>query len=132
MSYPMNLRNRFDPPLLDCSFGNFFRLVMFNVDVSLDNECKTFIRKLREEFSHINGKYSKMLQQEEGIISFVRIKFGWGKPVWVGVPPFSSKNLVVLMDSKSGDGGIEAFINLDKNVMDKLELDEEFLAFVSV
>ncbi|KAM6589540.1 hypothetical protein CsatA_012145 [Cannabis sativa] len=156
MSYPMNLRNRFDPPLLDCSFGNIFRLVMFDVDVSEDNECEIFIRKLREEFSHIDGKYLKMLQQQEGMVkhldfikkmtnektlfsfsSWCRFPlyesdFGWGKPVWVGVPPFPSNNLVVLMDSKSGDGGIEAFINLDKNVIDKLESDEEFLAFVSI
>ena len=34
--------------------------------------------------------------------------FGWAKPIWVGSPSLTFKNLVVFMDTALGDDGIEA------------------------
>ncbi|KAL5760060.1 hypothetical protein ACOSQ2_018898 [Xanthoceras sorbifolium] len=48
---------------------------------------------------------------------------------WVGSASMSLSNLVVFMDTLSGNG-IEAWIHLKQDDMDKLEVDEELLAFV--
>jgi shikimate O-hydroxycinnamoyltransferase len=65
------------------------------------------------------------------------IDFGWGKPMWVSSIGLSGdsegvlSNLVVLMDTISGDG-IEAWVLLDKEDMDALGQDKELLAFASL
>nr|XP_043631542.1 stemmadenine O-acetyltransferase-like [Erigeron canadensis] len=69
-------------------------------------------------------------------MGFYEIDFGWGKPSWVtglvgdGVPVFM--NLVSLMDAKSGDGGIEAWLNLDEIDMKILQGNQELLAYASL
>ncbi|KAK9104218.1 hypothetical protein Scep_021062 [Stephania cephalantha] len=35
--------------------------------------------------------------------------FGWGKPVWIGVLNGASKNIIMYLDTKSGDG-VDAWI----------------------
>ena len=57
--------------------------------------------------------------------------FGWGKPIWVGPAALTYKNLITFIDTPSGDG-IEAYVSLKKEEMDKFESDEEFLTFVSL
>ncbi|MFS7926552.1 putative vinorine synthase [Helianthus anomalus] len=65
------------------------------------------------------------------------IDFGWGKPVWVcsgnqlndDVPLFT--NRMMLMDSCSSDG-IEAWVTLEKEVMDVVKCNAELLSFASV
>lgn len=65
-------------------------------------------------------------------IGFYDIDFGFGKPVWVC--PTSSTgntvfmNLVVLMETKSGNG-IEAWITLDKEEMQRFEENQHLLGF---
>lgn len=44
--------------------------------------------------------------------------FGWGKPMWVSAANIPMKNLVVLVDEKSG-GGIEAWVSLNESDMQK-------------
>ncbi|XP_062088009.1 stemmadenine O-acetyltransferase-like isoform X1 [Humulus lupulus] len=56
--------------------------------------------------------------------------FGWGKPSWVGKVPLPFKNFIVFMDTKTCDG-IEVYIDLEKDDMARLEIDDEFLSFVS-
>ncbi|KDP26741.1 hypothetical protein JCGZ_17899 [Jatropha curcas] len=56
--------------------------------------------------------------------------FGWRKPIWVGSPSLTFKNLVVFMDTPSGDG-IEALIHLNQEDMQKFKEDQELLQFVS-
>ncbi|KAJ0672723.1 putative vinorine synthase [Helianthus annuus] len=63
--------------------------------------------------------------------------FGWGKPVWFctgnhlneDVPLFT--NRVILVDSSSGDG-IEAWVTLEKQVMDGVKCNAELLSYASV
>ncbi|CAI0627231.1 unnamed protein product [Linum tenue] len=57
--------------------------------------------------------------------------FGWGKPLWVGTPSLSFKNLVVFMDSAHGDG-IEALVHLEEGDMGKLQCDEVLLQYANV
>ncbi|KAF9610458.1 hypothetical protein IFM89_022422 [Coptis chinensis] len=53
--------------------------------------------------------------------------FGWGDHIWVSpVNPF--KNVLVLMDTKNGEG-IEAWVTLDAEDMAKFETDPELLAY---
>jgi len=65
------------------------------------------------------------------------IDFGWGKPIWVSLVGSNSNstdvlsNLVLLMDTRSGDG-IEAWVLLDKEDMIVLGQDKELLAFASL
>jgi hypothetical protein len=57
-------------------------------------------------------------------------EFGWGKPIWVGSPALTFKNLVVFVDCKNG-GGIEAYVSLKVEDMMKFEADMELLACVN-
>jgi shikimate O-hydroxycinnamoyltransferase len=60
-----------------------------------------------------------------------------GKPIWVSSVGSSGhsedvfSNVVVLMDTRSGDG-IEAWVLLDKEDMVVLGQDKELLAFASL
>ncbi|CAK9322224.1 unnamed protein product [Citrullus colocynthis] len=54
--------------------------------------------------------------------------FGWGKPVWITVPEFPWKNMILLMDSRDGEG-IEAMVSLEKKEMEVFEKNQELLSF---
>ncbi|KAI3833147.1 hypothetical protein MKW92_031544 [Papaver armeniacum] len=55
--------------------------------------------------------------------------FGWGKPTWVSTGELAIKNMVMLMDSSSGDG-IEAWIHLGTEDMAEFERHEELLELI--
>ncbi|KAM6589538.1 hypothetical protein CsatA_012143 [Cannabis sativa] len=155
--HAVNLRTRFEPQLSEYSFGNLYRIVVINVVGSENNDCD-IVKQMREQLSHIDDKYLKNLQEGTEHLDYIKnggkellkrettvllnfsswcrfpiyeSNFGWGKPAWVGLPPLPFNNVVVFIDTKSGEG-IEAYINLHQNDMAKLETDKEFLAFVSV
>ncbi|KAL5553993.1 hypothetical protein UlMin_041394 [Ulmus minor] len=142
--HAINLQTRFDPPLSDDSFGNLFRMAI--TIPFLGEEGCDLVKKMRDQISHINSEYHlnfikdrfEMFFKGEmisfNLTSWCRFlvyesDFGWRKPAWVGSPPFNFKNLVVLVDTKAGDG-IEAVINLEEQVMDKFECDRESLTFL--
>ncbi|XP_044510560.1 stemmadenine O-acetyltransferase-like [Mangifera indica] len=65
---------------------------------------------------------------------FYENDFGWGRPLWVSSVGLSSPvflNLIILVETKSGDG-IEAWATLDKEDMNMLVSNPEFLKFASV
>ncbi|GJW35629.1 vinorine synthase-like protein [Tanacetum coccineum] len=69
-------------------------------------------------------------------MGFYEADFGWGKPIWAcggGVCEGSSAfmNMVVLMDTKYGDG-IEAWVNMDEHEMHALKHNPELLTFASI
>uniref|UniRef100_A0A7N0T0H1 Uncharacterized protein n=1 Tax=Kalanchoe fedtschenkoi TaxID=63787 RepID=A0A7N0T0H1_KALFE len=60
--------------------------------------------------------------------------FGWGRPVWIssiGVKGCEMLNLVVLVDSRDGDG-IEAWVSMDESDINALQQDAEVRKFASV
>ncbi|XP_052202266.1 stemmadenine O-acetyltransferase-like [Diospyros lotus] len=67
-------------------------------------------------------------------LGFYEADIGWGRPVWVsGIGSCASvfMNLIVLMDTRSGNG-IEAWVTLDEEEMAILESDLELLTFASL
>lgn len=156
--HAVNLRARFEPPLPEHTFGNLsFVAVTAPAEVGSVEECYEQAMKGRKEIRKMDGEYVQRLREQSGamlefmkegadrfkrgeVMSFnvtslcrfpiYEADFGWGKPTWVGSGALTFKNLVVFMDTKSGDG-IEAYISLDKEHMANLEGDHEFQAFVS-
>ncbi|ERN03030.1 hypothetical protein AMTR_s00181p00015760 [Amborella trichopoda] len=63
-------------------------------------------------------------------LGIYEMDFGWGRPEWVAMNFRFYKNIVVLMDTKSGDG-IEAWISLPETEIARLEFDPQLLSFVS-
>ncbi|CAL1413451.1 unnamed protein product [Linum trigynum] len=105
---------------------------------------KGFVKSLQGQGSDEHLDFLKQQSEgfiggEVGFLSFTSLcwfdryeaDFGWGKPLWVGTPSLSFKNLVVFMDSAHGDG-IEALVHLEEGDMGKLQCDEVLLQYVSV
>jgi shikimate O-hydroxycinnamoyltransferase len=58
--------------------------------------------------------------------------FGWGKPTWVtSTSSCSSTKLIVLMDTRDGDG-FEAIVIMEENYIAKFEHDFELLQYASL
>ncbi|XP_021902552.1 vinorine synthase-like [Carica papaya] len=67
-------------------------------------------------------------------LGFYEADFGWGKPVWVssiGLETPIFRNLVVLIDSRLGDG-IEAWVTMDEEEMMILQSDNHLLSYASL
>ncbi|KAJ0031563.1 hypothetical protein Pint_14631 [Pistacia integerrima] len=62
---------------------------------------------------------------------FYEADFGWGKPAWATVPNLLVPNLVLLMDTKDGEG-VEVFVTLKKEEMTLFELEKDLLEFAAV
>ncbi|CAN6721774.1 unnamed protein product [Malus baccata var. baccata] len=123
---------------------------------SSDPSLYSVVSHVREALKQVDRDYIKKLQEGEGFLSFLKERssqvkrgevvsfsftslcrfpiydadFGWGKPVYAGSASFTFKNLVSLFDTTSGDG-VEAWINLKEEDMEKFEADEEVLKYVS-
>ncbi|XP_048425680.1 BAHD acyltransferase At5g47980-like isoform X2 [Pyrus x bretschneideri] len=57
--------------------------------------------------------------------------FGWGKPSWVFISSVGSKNSIVLLDARDGDG-IEASLTFNEEDMSMFESNEELLEYASL
>ncbi|KAI3423062.1 uncharacterized protein J3R85_011354, partial [Psidium guajava] len=152
--HAVNLRTKFDPPLPPHSFGNFYRVAMTFLPMDSGEECYGLVAKMRETLSRIDKGYVEKLREGDGHLNFIKrtaevflkgklltmnftslcrfpvyeSDFGWGNPTWFGSPALPFQNLVVFVDTKSGDG-VEAYISLKVEDMAALESDEEFMEF---
>ncbi|KAL2543327.1 HXXXD-type acyl-transferase family protein [Abeliophyllum distichum] len=147
----VNLRPRFDPPLSNDYFGNFWRpaSLIITMDKDYEKESCGVVDKIREAISNVNGDYVAKLRQgyaaemdikDEKLVRFVftslcrfpiyEVDFGWGRPIWVASASHGMKNKVAFFDTQSGNG-IEAWINLKKEDMAKFEADMELCSFLS-
>ncbi|CAL2253336.1 unnamed protein product [Prunus armeniaca] len=61
---------------------------------------------------------------------FYEADFGWGKPSWVN-QSLEAKNLIVLIDSRDGDG-IEASLTFKEEDMAIMESNNELFAYASL
>ncbi|KAL5718460.1 shikimate O-hydroxycinnamoyltransferase [Ranunculus cassubicifolius] len=151
----VNLRNRMVPPVPESLFGNFIigALPMSQSGV----ELHSLVRKLRGSVSKIDHNYVDHLRYDDGVslfhdclkesfglvgkgelgfytitswcrFPFYEADFGWGEPIWVTPLNMDHKNVVMLVDTKYGDG-IEAFVTLDEEDMTLLESEKELFRF---
>ena len=104
----------------------------------IDNE---YVKKLQGHTQHLDflkDATEKFLKQDVVPFNFTSLcrfpiyemDFGWGNPMWIGRVSLPFKNVVVFLDTKSGDG-IEAWVNLKEEDMAKFESDTELLAYAS-
>ncbi|KAL5984081.1 hypothetical protein ACLOJK_018183 [Asimina triloba] len=61
---------------------------------------------------------------------FYEVDFGWGKPAWVSACTMVSLNLVVLLNTRDGDG-IEAWVSMEDVLMARLVQDQELLRYAT-
>ncbi|OAY32384.1 stemmadenine O-acetyltransferase [Manihot esculenta] len=153
MLHAVNLRKRMNPPLSEHSFGNYYRVAITIPSVHPSGE-DDLVNQMRDSISKIDEEYVKKLQKGDEHLDFIKERaesfmrgeiatlnftslcrfplyeadFGWSKPIWVGAPSLTFKDLVVFMDTASGDG-IEALIHLKEEDMAKLKEDQELLRF---
>lgn len=149
LNHAVNLRTRMDPPLTECHFGNISRPALTIPSLDNDEHGYGIVNQVRDAIRNVGGDHyeklnfmkerAKLVNKGEVVsVSFTSLcrfpsyeaDFGWGKPVWVGSASLTYKNLVVFLDTQSGDG-IEAWINMKLEDMAKLEADKEFLSYVS-
>ncbi|XP_061366178.1 stemmadenine O-acetyltransferase-like [Gastrolobium bilobum] len=155
--HAVNLRPKMEPPLPPESFGNYYRISMTIPLLNTEEECHGLVKQVRDQIKKIDKDYVRKLQEGNEHLDFLKnnsyrvlVKgelvsfsftslcrfplydsdFGWGKPTWVGSPALTFKNLVVFIDTKTGDG-IEAYVSLKVEDMAKFEADEELLACVN-
>ncbi|KAF7825723.1 vinorine synthase-like [Senna tora] len=107
-----------------------------------------YLRKLEGEDSELGFnemlkslKQMLLLMKEKGIplysfsswirFEFYKTQFGWRKPTWVYTfgPPLG--NVVVLLPTKCGDGGVEAWVTLNHLHMAQFEKNPYLLQFAS-
>ena len=94
-----------------------------------EEEKSGIMREMRDQISRIDEEYVKEFTRGDRALGFhqgtnsskrdhfsrfqYESDFGWVKPLWVGLPSLTFNNLVVFMETRSGDG-IEAYINFDQ------------------
>ncbi|KAL3751844.1 hypothetical protein ACJRO7_012645 [Eucalyptus globulus] len=155
--HAVNLRTRMEPPISGHHFGNISRIAIAvpTKDAGTDGGYE-IVHQVREAIKQVDRQYIEKLQDGEGYLNWLKERsarisqgevvsfsftsmcrfpiyeadFGWGKPAWVGSASLTFKNLIVFVDTKSGDG-IEAWVHLKEDDMAKFEQDKELLALVS-
>ncbi|GMI99767.1 hypothetical protein like AT1G24430 [Hibiscus trionum] len=116
ITHVVNIRQRIEPPLPESSFGNIYSLAL-TIPSSSDGNVVT---EIRDSIKAVNSEFPRY-----------EADFGWGKPVWAGSGDLGLKNLATFMDAVNGDG-IEAWITLDEEEMEKFCSDEGMFAYVTV
>ncbi|KAG6410594.1 hypothetical protein SASPL_128656 [Salvia splendens] len=153
--HPVNIRGKI-PSLTENSFGNLFQMVF--AESRGEANWIGLAEKLRSAFVALDVarllgergfevakenfmEISKLL--EKGNVDVFRFSsmcrfpvyeadFGWGKPVWVSYAGVQNKNCVFLFDSVDMErGGVEAWVVLTPQAMDRLQGDLQFLHFTS-
>ncbi|XAR67949.1 Vinorine synthase, partial [Bertholletia excelsa] len=156
----VDLRRRMSPPLPDNTIGNLVWQVPMFIKRGEQLELHEFISRLRKVMVEFCDEKAKKLKGMAGFMEvmcsmtkwavhfmgnrvlyrcsswcrsplYEAADFGWGRPVWVSSASQEFRNIVVLVDTKDGDG-VEAWVSLDKPVMALLERDKEILEFVSL
>ncbi|KAI3979381.1 hypothetical protein MKX01_001573 [Papaver californicum] len=158
-SFSINLRTRMNPPLPTNTFGNAVGLAIAQVSHILDNnvdeDYEGLVSKVKKAIEQIDYDHVRALQTTDALSNIEKMKpklekgtvmlhftsrcrfpiyeaadFGWGKPTWASLSKLPTKNLVMFMDTSSGDG-VEAYVSLKNDDMFEFERHEELLDFVA-
>ena len=152
VSQVVNIRSKLmnmAPMPSDKDFGNLWVGAM----VSTSDECERFEEEaLREAVTRVDEVYVRNLiegkkkekKKEESsnyacwiFSSLCRMgfyessDFGSGEAIWVACGSRDARNVCLLIDAKDGEG-VEVWVWLDVDDMEKLEKDTELLDFVSL
>ncbi|KAI3463654.1 hypothetical protein Pfo_020317 [Paulownia fortunei] len=156
--HPVNLRGRI-PELTENSFGNIFQMI--SAKSAGETNWIHLVEKLRAAFWKMDSEYVKKLLDKNGFelakenfseigkflalgdvdvfrfssycrFPFYEADFGWGKPVWVSSASYESKDSIFLFDSIEWPGGIEAWIVMADQDMERLQQDMELQHFTKV
>ncbi|XP_057767471.1 stemmadenine O-acetyltransferase-like [Salvia miltiorrhiza] len=158
--HPVNIRGKV-PDLREHSFGNLFQMIFAeNCRHGGGTSWIELAGKLRAAFGALDDGYVARLLGERGHElakeNFMEISkhlarenvevfrfsslcrfpvyeadFGWGKPAWVSYAGAPNKNCVFLFESVDMRGGVEAWVVMTRQAMERLQGDVEFLRFTS-
>nr|QXN66176.1 acyltransferase 1 [Boswellia serrata] len=156
---PVNLRKRMNPPFPEQCIGNIYQATQITWPIEKTmSDYKCLAAKLKESIKMINdnyvrklhegGGYADLLRKEDNSINligtevqsfavsgwcrfpFYEADFGWGKPMWVSTT-FRVDNNAILLDACDGQG-IEAWVGLSKEDMEKFEQDPGIMTYASL
>lgn len=154
----VDLRRRMNPPFPPTCLGNIFLSSAARWEnnvaapAAISGSDKSLVEKIREAIGKVTDDYVRKMFEGGGYLKTLvaeragdhnqffsistwfkfeclKVDLGWGKPVWLG-PGNNLDDLALLLDDV--DGGIEAWIGLQPQVMGHLDKDHEFLAHVSL
>ncbi|XP_076899674.1 akuammiline synthase 1-like [Bidens hawaiensis] len=151
----VNVRNKFVPKQPQTAVGNFgsFFLVM-SKHVSEAISLKVLVSNIQKGKMELECVKSQQLARDKAVsdvsrlskeedyesyktymctslcgFPFNKVDFGWGNPVVASLTLRPEKRVgCSLMDTPNGDG-IEAWVTLDKQDMERLQNDKELLSF---
>lgn len=155
----VNMRGRVEPALSEDYVGNSVLGTMTESEMDSYTELDALAAQLRAAIRKVDSDYVKNVQTDEGFYDFIdsykqieepfskselemytitswmrfpfyEVDFGWGAPTWACSAGLPGKNIIALMDSKSGDG-VEAWVALDEDDMSIFEREPELLSFTS-
>ncbi|XVF85145.1 hypothetical protein PTKIN_Ptkin17bG0094700 [Pterospermum kingtungense] len=157
IGHMINLRTRINPPQSEYSFGNLWSFTVTYPSIdgtgesyhNLVTEMKDSIKRMDKEFvKKIQDGYNHMVHSRERTASIAKgeiipfaftslcrfpiydADFGWGKPIWAASASRDIPNFVVFMDTVDGNG-IEAWVALKEDDMEKFGSDSELLSYVN-
>lgn len=161
LSVPINLRTKKSPPLSQYSVGNCIVFAYSKCQLYSKLELSSLVECTREVVAKLNDDFVDEMTGSEGfqktssylkeswdlresvgkgnlvcVTSFSNSglyepDFGWGKPAWFFITGLPIASLIILVDTRSGDG-IEAFVTLPEQDMAIFQRDPQLLAFTSV
>ncbi|KAJ7957631.1 Transferase, partial [Quillaja saponaria] len=156
----MNIRKRVVPPLSQNSIGNLIAPLCIECTEESRTELKDLVAEMRKRIGEFIEHFAQRPNGRDHAIQVIcepfkkvgavmlddSIKpymfsslcnfglydadFGWGKPIWVSIPPPKHVIVTTLVDIR-GVGGIEAWVSLTEEDMTFFERDQELLAFAT-
>ncbi|XAR50296.1 Vinorine synthase [Bertholletia excelsa] len=155
-NHAVNLRPRMSPPLTESSIGNLWRVATAVSPLETPKTYHGLVTQLRTAIKKMDGEYVKSLMSGNAYLEYLRrmsepvargevefcsfsswcrfpayqADFGWGTPAWVSTTTMPFKNVVILMNTRCGEG-IEAWVSLLEEDMAVFERDSELISLLN-